>query len=736
VQDQARGRSLAFHPNVPAIVRFDPFRFDLVDGTLWRGAEEVRLPPRALVILRHLVERAGRVVPKQTLIEAAWKDAFVNEASLTEAIALIRQALGDDPQQPSFVQTVHRRGYRFIAPVAVDTPAASPTAMDSTADAAVSAPSAARGAVDAALPPDFDVLHAPRRSIVPMAATALVAATAAAIGTLVWTRPDTTRSPSPTRLSLTLPSEQAPAPGLSAHPVVAVTPDGTRVVYVGGRPGASRLFIRRMDQFAATPIAGTDGAHGPFISPDGQWVAFFAGGSLQKVRLDGGEPQTICATPTGVGGVWLSATEIVFVPDWTSPLLRVNATGGTPQVAVAAPPGFGYRWPDRIDDHTVLATRWRATARTAALVALDLTSGAERVIVEPAAFGRFAADGHLVFVRDGIVYATLFDRATGRMSGTPVQVADAVLTGTTGSAQLAIAPTGAMLFIGDAPERSHRVLAGLNRAGQIRDLPAPPRAFRAFSVCQERIAATIHDRGQSDLWVGRLDRAALTKITSEGTTYEPTWSTDCATLTFGWNRTGVGQMHIVRPGSGEAPRQLLTSAGTQVPGSWSPDNRRLAFVEQHPAGKSDIWLLDVQTGSAHALIASPADEILPRLSPDGRWIAYESDATGRFEIEVASVASGARLQVSDGGGTWPSWSVDGRQLFYLESGTLYRVDLRESGGELGADDPVQVYRHPDLVLFRATAEGFVILRRTTEHLPLTRVDVVLNAFAEAESNRP
>ncbi len=124
---------------------------------------------------------------------------------------------------------------------------------------------------------------------------------------LLWSRPGaSSATASTTRLSLTLPADQAPAPGLSAHPVVALTPDGTRVVYAGGQPGASRLFVRRMDQFAATPIPGTEGGHGPFVSPDGDWVAFFSRGALRKVRLDGGQPRVVCETPTGVGGVWLS----------------------------------------------------------------------------------------------------------------------------------------------------------------------------------------------------------------------------------------------------------------------------------------------------------------------------------------------------------------------------------------------------------------------------------------------
>jgi Tol biopolymer transport system component len=280
------------------------------------------------------------------------------------------------------------------------------------------------------------------------------------------------------------------------------------------------------------------------------------------------------------------------------------------------------------------------------------------------------------------------------------------------------------------------------------DLPIAPRAFRNFAVCGDRLAVTLHERGQSELWVGSLDRAALTRITSEGTASEPTWKQGCETIAFGWNRTGVSILHEVTLGKGEPPRKLREGRETrvsQIPGSWSSDGRLLAYVEPHPATRrGDIWVLDTSTGRTRALIATPAEEILPRLSPDGRWIAYESDASGRFEIEVASVEFGARLQVSANGGTWPAWSADGRDLFYLQEGTIYRVPIGGSGSGNGSTDdgpgpapgltsqptagnPVAVFSHPDIVLFRlAGNDAFIVVRRTGEHLPLTRLDLVLN----------
>ncbi len=442
MQEHDPSRTLVFHPGTRSVVYFGPFRLDLSDGLLTRNGDEVRLPPRALTILQHLVERAGRIVPKQSLMDVAWKDAHVSETSLTEAIGLIRQALGDDPQKPEFIQTVHRRGYRFIATIATDAPASTPLPVDRV--------------------PPADRSRA--RAVILAGAVAVLA-----LGALwMWT----VRQPAPAepvvRMNVAFPSEQTPVPGINAHPIVTLSPDGQRFVYVGGASDKARLFLREMNRFDAVPLAGTEGAHGPFFSPDGNWVAFFAQGNLKKVRIADAQaaPQVLCATETGVGGAWVSANEIVFAPNWRGPLMRVPASGGQP-VALTQPAGTTYRWPDRLDDHTILATRWRAAADDAAVVAVSLTSGAEQVVVAPATFGRYSPAGYVLFLRDGDLHAVRVD-ASHRPQGMPVRVIPAVMTGTTGAAQFAISPQGSLLYVEDIPERSHRTLARLDARGVAR----------------------------------------------------------------------------------------------------------------------------------------------------------------------------------------------------------------------------------------------------------------------------
>jgi DNA-binding winged helix-turn-helix (wHTH) protein len=580
MQDHESPRALLFPQGARSVVCFGPFRLELADGLLTRNGDEVRLPPRATIILQQLVASAGRIVSKQSLMDAAWKDGHVSETSLTEAIGLVRQALGDDPQKPEFIQTVHRRGYRFIAPIATEAPFAVPPAVPTRIDQAVARNAAASDPT--------------RRPV----AAGLVAVTAlmTVAGLWAWTARRRAPPEQVIRAIIDLPAEQAPIPGSNAHPIVALSPDGQRFVYVGGAP--ARLFLRELSRLEAVPVPGTEGAHGPFFSPAGDWVAFFAQGSLKKVRVTGSDrpsPEVLCATERGVGGAWMSASEIVFAPNWEGPLMRVNAAGGRPQ-ALPLAGGAGYRWPDRLDDETVLATRWRSSAGDAAVVAISLSSGAERVIAEPATFGRSAAQGHVLFLRDGDLFAVPVDPSLRRPQGTPVRVAPAVMTGTTGAAQFAVSPRGPLLYMEDVPERTDRTIARVDGRGVAADLSIPPRDFRHVAVCGNRLAAIVFARGRTDLWAGYLDRAALTQLTREGAAAEPVWSPDCRTITFSWNRSGVASIYTTAADAAEPPRVLFESPVSSAPGSWSADGRWLAYTERHPETSSDIWLWDRTTG--------------------------------------------------------------------------------------------------------------------------------------------
>ena len=335
------------------------------------------------------------------------------------------------------------------------------------------------------------------------------------------------------------------------------------------------------------------------------------------------------------------------------------------------------------------------------------------------------------------MFAVRVDPSAHTPQGMPVRVIPAVMTGMTGAAQFAASSRGSLLYVADNPERSLRTLARVDSRGAAVDLPVPPRDFRYVAACGGRLAATVFARGQTNLWTGHLDRAAMTQITREGAAFEPVWSPDCRTIAFSWNRTGVAAIHTVAIESGDGPRVLFESPFASAPGSWSADGRWLAYVESHPATSADVWLWDRLTGNRRPVVAAPGLQLLPALSPDGKYVAYESSVTGMFEVEIASLQTGARTQVSVGGGAWPAWAADGRRLFFLRDSSIMRAEVEWRDGQLTARDPVPLFTHPDIVLFRRGADDqFVWLRRTAGAVPLTRTNLVLNWFLELNRETP
>src|SRR5262245_8050962 len=296
------------------IVRFGPFRFVPDDG-LWRGEAEVPLPPRALGVLAALIARPGVVRSKQELMDAVWPDTFVTESSLLEAIGLLREALGDDRRQPTYIQTVHRRGYRFVARI-------EPLLSEPVEPVAPAEP------VEPVPPAAVPFFSGPEWRPLVAASIAAVAATVgmAVVFALFGQHPVERRT---SRFSIALPTEATVDPLRGS---VAVSPDGTRMTYVAAIGGRQQLALRTIDRDEPVPIAGTDGASDPFFSPDGNWIGFFARGSLQKIPASGGVATLLCAARAGLGATWSRDGTIIFGGGPGGGLARVAATGGEPVV--------------------------------------------------------------------------------------------------------------------------------------------------------------------------------------------------------------------------------------------------------------------------------------------------------------------------------------------------------------------------------------------------------------------
>jgi len=716
----------AFRPAHRGAVAFGPFRFDPGERLLSRGGAEVALPPRALGILEHLLAHPGRIVGKQELMDAVWRGTFVSETSLAEAVSVLRQALGDDPQSPTYIQTLHRRGYRFIAP-AVPSPAA-------------------------------------RRRVLPPRALAAVLALAVAAGALaalvaVHARPG---PPAPVR-RLLVAAPEGDSLDADVVPALALAPGGDRLVFAARHAGRQRLYLRGLDLFAALPIPGTEAAAAPFFSPDGGWIGFFAGGRLFKAPLSpeaGGAPIALCASPYPYGASWGrsprdgSAGFILFSPGYDSGLLAVPAGGGAPQ-AVTRPDRrageVGHRWPEVLPGgRSVLFTVWRTGLADARVELLDLESHRRRLLLTGASHARWAPPGHLVFARGDGLAAVPFDAQAGAVLGPVVAVLDgARVDPAQGGAQFAVGEGngGTLVYLPGGPEAVPRTLRRAVPGGEDRPLAAPARRYRnlALSPDGSRLALTIREDGQSDLWISDVDRGTLTRLTAGAGAIEPAWSPDGRWIVFAAPRDGRFALYRV---AADGSRRELLFAGPHdaYPGGVTPDGRTLAFVDADPATGPDLWALPLAGDRRPVpVLRTSFAEGMPRISPDGRWLAYQSNEAGESEVYVRPwPGPGGKLQVSPGGGSLPQWSADGRRLYYRRGDALFAVDLHPAAGDstggigLAAGPPAAVLSSEELDRYAVAPGGAVLYfaRNPEDVAAAHRVHVVLGWEGELSRLAP
>lgn len=668
------------------------------------------LPPRALGVLAALVANAGTVVAKQDLLEASWPDAFVSESSLLEVIRVLRDTLGDDRQSPRYIQTVHRRGYRFVA--AVETPQARLTAESSS-------------------PRTLE----PWRPLIAASAAAVTAAIAVAmVFALFGQRP---REPRPTmRFSIALPGNTALDP---MRGNVAVSADGTRIAYAASDQGRRRLFLRTIDRDEPRPIDGSDGAADPFFSPDGEWLGFFAHGSLKKLRVEGGTPVALCAARAGAGASWSRDGTIVFGGGPGGGLARVADRGGEPVVLAA--PGRGshdvsYGWPDVLPDgRGVIYTAVSLAGSTVAV--LDVSSGQRRTVVDAAAFGRYSPTGHLVFERRGRLEAAPFSTRTLALTASPRPILRGLATasGTLAGPRFAFSRTGSLLYVPGVSDEIDERLHWMDATGHLEPVPVPAAPLASVDVAPNlrQLAVTVESEAGQDLWVGDLERGALSRLTADGRSVSPAWRPDGLEIAFAfaYSKAGPFNLYVRPPDADSAAQPLLDSPWNQLPTSWSPDGRLLAFTEFHPMTGADVWVLDRDTRERRAIVRTLFDESHARFSPDGRWLAYMSNESGRWDVFVRAVnGQGPRVQASTAGGAWPCWSVDGRTLYFSAGGQTAAVEVRASA-TLSVSPPTVIPGRDGLQLAGAGADLNRVLVRQGGLVPArAELRVVVEWFSE------
>jgi Tol biopolymer transport system component len=581
---------------------------------------------------------------------------------------------------------------------------------------------------------------------------------AAIAGLAIWNLKPSPSQPV-SRTVITLPSGQQLA-GLDSGSAVAVSPDGSHLAYVAIQGGTQQLYLRVMDSLEAKPIPGTDGGVNPFFSPDGQWLGFFAGGKLKKVSVSGGAPVTVGDASLPRGASWSSQGVIAFVPSNNgSGLQQVSDGGGTPQPLTRLEKGdVSQRWPEFLPGGkaVLFATATGVTRWTDAQVVVQSIGTGERRNLIGGTYPRYVPSRHLVYAQGGNLMAVPFDPQRLAVTGAAVPVVEGVLQSpSTGAAQFSISTAGSLVYIPGTVQSYQSELVWVSRSGAEQPLAAPARAYRGprLSPDGRRVAVTIQEQ-ESQVWLYDLSRETLTRLTFGGNTNNnPSWTPDGKRIAFESNKEGpLNVFWQLADGSGGLER-LTTSEYVQVPYSWTPDGQLLAFVEGNPTTGYDIWMLrmsDPSAGSGQVRKAQPFlrtrfDEAVPRFSPDGRWLAYVSNESGRNEIYVQPYPGpGGKWQISTEGGSEPVWNPNGRELFYRTGEKMMAVDIATQPG-FAAGTPRMLFEgryRPTRVTspnYDVSRDGqrFLMLKPSEQAASApTQIDVVLNWFEELKRRVP
>jgi serine/threonine-protein kinase len=584
----------------------------------------------------------------------------------------------------------------------------------------------------------------PRRGVSFGTAAALVVVTLISTALAMYLLSRSTTRPGPdglTRAGITLPDGDEVI-DTNLQPM-AISRDGTRIAYIGGRDGSQRLYVRRLSDDEPTQIAGTDGARTPFFSPDGNWIGFFTPGWMNKVAVGSTVPERVTETTSeqARGAVWSPDDTIYFAPNNVSSIWRVPAAGGKASEVThldSAKGEISHRWPEVVTDgKTLLFSSWTGPGsdeRT--IVALTLATGEQRVVASGADAPRSLSSGYLAYTRQGSLLAVPWNPSQDQpAAGTAVPLPELVSRSNEGGANFAASSSGTLAYLTSSAAGREQRIVWVDRAGATEALPVQERAYDGIAISPDGGRAVVQIReGVIGLWIYDFARRTMTPlVTTAGSSQAPVWTPDGSRVVYRGTCRGSRNLYWKAvDGSGEEQRVTTKPGVVQTPAGVSQDGRWLVFSEGNTLWRTPLTG-DTSAGPQQLM----TNAVNGQLSPDGRWVAYQSTLGGRLEVYVAAFPDpGPRIPISADGGSMPLWSRDGRELFYCQGDRLMAVSLTP-GATLTVGPPRLLHEGPYrlqpgfFTAFSVSRSGrFLRVQPAQPPEPIKRVNLVLNWFSE------
>ncbi len=658
------------------MARFGPFEFDVDSGKLTRKGSDLGLQQQPSLLLNYLIQRASEIVTRDELRTAIWPSGTYVEfdLGLNTAISRLRRILGDSASDPRYIETVPKQGYRFVAPVELIAPETAPVPLP---------------------PPSIP----PRRSQTLIIGGALALAAIALALYFVSSRSRKAVQPSSRMIRYTL-----SLPAVDEIQAIAISPTGDQIAYQSVKRGARMLYRRFLDEEESRPIAGSEGGEQPFFSPDGKQIGYYGPNSLKITGT--GATRELAAVPVSFDfrkALWAPDGFIYFTnlaPDANqiaqiSGIYRVSAQGGKPELirkAILTDKGstafFGQDF--RGNSHPALLFSTITGPLRRSIEWCDLEAGCNSTtrLVERGMGGQILPTGHLLYYWQGKLMAVRMNERSLVLQGSPVEVLSGIGVNGWRGGKVTVSQSGTLAYVKNV--EPHRTLAWVARNGQETALPLPAANYEQAEVSPDgtRLAiARRDDISRWTLWIYDLrsrswTRIAETQVPSPRALWSPDGKSLIASLVEG-DRDFVN-LYRINLASPATPERLTNSPDFgHFPLSWSGAANAVLFLEGvHPSTQSDIYALPLDGDRRpRPLVTSQAPDIGPAFSPDGRWFAYSTNPHAGSEVFIQPYdQSSPAHQVSQGGGSSPLWSADGKHLEFLgQHGSLMETAVDSTG---------------------------------------------------------